>query len=302
MVKSGNFGELGNYINFKTKYDEYLADNSFFVCLSHDVDNIKKRHQYITRFIKNHSLNQLKSFLDEEEPFWNFEKIIKIENRYNVKSTFFFLCELSQSSIFDTIINNKESKRYNLNDEALKKQIKNLDSQGWEIGIHGSFNSYRNLDLLCQEKSRMEKILGHDVKGIRQHYLNLSIPKTWHLQKKCGFTYDASYGLNKKAGFKNNIYYPFNPLKTSFIVIPVTIMDTSLFASYKQDEIWPRCNEIIKESIANRSVLSVLWHQESFSEIDFPTYTEIYQQIIEKSIEAGARFVTLGELSNHLLH
>ena len=151
------------------------------------------------------------------------------------------------------------------------------------------------------EKEILEKILGHRVLGIRQHYLNLKMPDTWLIQKKCGFTYDSSFGLNKQAGFKDKIYYPFNPLIEDFVVIPVTIMDTSLFSSYNKDEIWDCCSEIIKESIDNKAILNILWHQESFSDLDFPLYTETFERLIETSIDSGARFATLGELSNHLL-
>lgn len=301
MVKSGNFGNLKEYKEFKSEYFEFLGANRFTVCLSHDVDNIKKRHQYITRFLKNPKSEQIRSFFGDSEPYWNFEEIIKIERSYGIKSTFFFLCQLSQSNLLETIINNKESKRYNLHEPSLQRKIRELDSDGWEIGTHGSFHSYRDYDLLKREKTLLEETVGHQISGIRQHYLNLKIPNSWEIQRKCGFTYDSSFGLNKKVGFKNDMYYPFNPLQSDFIVIPVTIMDAALFGNYDKDEIWDRCYSIIKEASENRAVLNVLWHQESFSESDFPFYTEIYKRIIETSFEADAKIITLGELSESIL-
>ena len=74
-----------------------------------------------------------------------------------------------------------------------------------------------------------------------------------------------------------------------------------IYENYGKDEIWDRCYSIIKEASENRAVLNVLWHQESFSESDFPFYTEIYKRIIETSFEADAKIITLGELSESIL-
>ena len=54
------------------------------------------------------------------------------------------------------------------------------------------------------------------------------MPDTWLIQKKCGFTYDSSFGLNKQAGFKDKIYYPFNPLIEDFVVIIMKLFVISI--------------------------------------------------------------------------
>ena len=86
------------------------------------------------------------------------------------------------------------------------------------------------------------------------------------------------------------------------LMIPEMIFGYLLTSvNYDKDEIWDRCYSIIKEASENRAVLNVLWHQESFSESDFPFYTEIYKRIIETSFEADAKIITLGELSESIL-
>ena len=46
--------------------------------------------------------------------------------------------------------------------------------QGREIGLHGSFKTYTDLEILRTEKKRLEKALGHPVFGGRQHFLRFS--------------------------------------------------------------------------------------------------------------------------------
>ena len=77
------------------------------IALTHDVDRVVKTYQYITHPLKkllNGNLNefsyQLKSILIKN-PYWCFPEIIKIENEYNVKSTFFFLHESIPFDLFN---------------------------------------------------------------------------------------------------------------------------------------------------------------------------------------------------------
>ena len=51
------------------------------VCLTHDVDRVKKSYQYITHFAKTLRSYHLLSFFPKEEPYWHFEKIMEIEGK-----------------------------------------------------------------------------------------------------------------------------------------------------------------------------------------------------------------------------
>ncbi|RLG30671.1 hypothetical protein DRN98_07165, partial [Methanosarcinales archaeon] len=76
----------------------------FAVCLTHDVDEIRKTYQYFTRSIQHigrlefsRAFYHIKSFFTDKiyrrNPYWTFEKIMKLEEKLGVKSTFFFLQE-----------------------------------------------------------------------------------------------------------------------------------------------------------------------------------------------------------------
>ncbi|MHA1396017.1 MAG: hypothetical protein ACTSRZ_21140, partial [Promethearchaeota archaeon] len=165
----------------------------------------------------------------KENHYWNFEKIIEIEKKYKIKSTFFFLNESKKLNILWPKTWKISLGNYSINNPKIIKIIYWLDKNGWEIGVHGSYNSHNSKKLLLKEKNCLEKIINHEVIGIRQHYLNLG-KNTWELQSKAGFKYDSSFGFKREIGFKNNKYTPFFPLKENpkFMVIPLALMDSCL--------------------------------------------------------------------------
>jgi len=271
---------------------------SFDICLSHDVDRIKKTFQYGTHGIKSllkgdtsGAIYQAKSiFL--KEPYWQFDTIIEIENKYNVKSSFYILNESFPFNPFKIKTWPLSVGYYDIHNKQLVKILKYLDNGGWEIGVHGSYLSYDNITLLKKEKRELEAIIGHNVLGIRQHFLNRS-EETWSLQKEAGFLYDSSFGNEEKAGFRDGRYQPFIPSgMTNFMVVPLTIMDCRIMDLQNP---WKEALSIIEEAEQNHACLVINWHQRVFNEKEFPGYSELYVQIIKECQRRNANFYTIGE-------
>ncbi|MCK5180491.1 MAG: polysaccharide deacetylase family protein [Candidatus Omnitrophica bacterium] len=278
---------LENQIRF-----DLPPDKNFLVWLSHDVDRVHKTFFHALYYaVKDRKAGHITSFFSQDDPYWNFKSIMALEDRYNVKSTFFFLNESMNASIFHPYSFILAKGRYAITDPAIQARIRELDGNGWEIGVHGSYRSFSDKALLEKEKSELEKIIGHPVKGIRQHYLNMNIPETWEIHQELGFQYDASFGLTKDISWRDDIYYPFRPFNNTFTVFPMTIMDSALFKKYKDTEtIWQKCLEIIDKAQKKKTLLSLLWHQRVFNEHDFPGYTEIYERLIKECKRRDAQF------------
>ena len=169
--------------------------------------------------------------------------------------------------------------------------IRHLDSKGWEIGLHGSYNSYRNLDLLKKEKQKLENVLGKPVTGVRQHYLNLNIPETWIIQKNAGFLYDSSFGIKNEIGFPIGNYHPFVDNKSEMLILPIALMDGYLFKHSKDyDDAWNKCLKIIDEAEENNALMVVIWHQRVFNDREFPGYRSMYENIIVECKKRNAEF------------
>ena len=266
------------------------------VALTHDVDRIVKTYQYFTHFfkaIKNKNFKEavyhINSINKRDEVYWNFDEIIDIENKYGVKSTFFFLIESIPFKFYD-ISNWKLSLgRYDINDPRILAIMRYLDENGWEIGLHGSYFSYKDINLLINEKMAIEKQLGHSVMGIRQHYLNLN-EKTWSLQKEAGFCYDTSWGFANAIGFKEDKSKPFHPFADNFTVFPLAIMDLCYIKITNRKTI---LNDIIKKCNEKETILVIDWHSNNFHEKEYPGYKKAYSDIIETCLYNNAMFNTL---------
>lgn len=272
-------------------------ENKLTIFLSHDVDTIHQAPlQGLYYFITQKKAKYLWSLFAKHEPYWRFEKIMALEKKYHVRSTFFFLEEKTQFNLFKPITWRLINDRYNFSDPRVKNLLQKLDRGGWEVGLHGSYSSYRNTSLMRQEKENLEKSLGHKVIGIRQHHLNLDIPETWQIQAKVGFGYDATYGFKKNIGWRGQKYLPFKPLKNDFLAIPLAFMDINLFqgdlTGNNLDKLWQECEKIIDRAQKQGALLSILWHNRFFNNEQFPGFIEIYERIIQECQKRQALFTT----------
>ena len=77
---------------------------------------------------------------------------MEIEKSFGARSTMFFLNE----SIGPVLSKPKSWKlafgRYDIHDKRIVNVIKKLEAGGWEIGIHGSYNSYKDYELLKRKE------------------------------------------------------------------------------------------------------------------------------------------------------
>ncbi len=282
----------------ESKSHTWPENYKFAVGLSHDVDEVKKTYQYLTHFFKSFRPYHFTSLFSKKEPYWNFEKIMALEDKYKVKSTFFFLHETKKISLFHPKEIPIMLGKCSFLEKKIREVMITLQNGGWEIGLHGSYESYLNKELMQQEKRLLEEILNKPVMGIRQHYLMLKIPRTWEIQKDLGFKYDASFGSNKTIGFPVDTHFPFRPFNDYFLVLPLAVMDYVLFKTDRTPQkIWERCRNLILDAEKKNALLIILWHQRTFNEEEFPQASKIYENIIKFSIDNEGWVTNLGEIA-----
>jgi len=181
------------------------GDKDFAVCLTHDVDAIRKYKIYPPlRTIGSLALKQKKPkrAFDEligyikakfkNDPYNSFEHIAELERKYGFVSSFYFMSSGD---------NKKYDSRYSVDSPYLTSLIKRLKDKGCEVGLHGSFNSYNDFEILQFEKKSLQKITGNSIAGERQHYLRWKTPDTWRILEKVGLKYDITLGFAEHEGF-----------------------------------------------------------------------------------------------------
>ena len=270
----------------------------FAVCLTHDVDRIKKTYQYITKS-KNGNIRQIRQLFTSGNPYWGFPIIMDLEDKFHVRSTFFFLQESKKINLLRPKEWALSGGKYRFDNKKVYEIIQILNRNGWEIGLHGSYESCKREDLLREEKKELQQVLGTEVIGIRQHYLQLEVPQTWKIQHEVGFLYDASFGFRDRIGFRDERYLPFYPLDNSLLEIPLALMDGALFSNHGSEAaVWGECLNLIKTAEKQGGLLTVLWHQRVFNENEFPGWGNVYTKILKECRERGAYFGTCKDIHN----
>jgi len=292
---SENPPDAGEYPGLEGEERPIPDGHEFVLLLTHDVDRPYKTYQapyYALRDTENW-LHHLTSMLPSREPYWQFETVMRVEESLDVRSAFYFL---SEQRLWERPVREWLSPRawrlyagrYSLSDPAIRELVADLDGGGWEVGLHGSYNSPDDRDRLERELTAIEDVLDDDVVGGRQHYLHLSVPETWRHYRALGLRYDASLGSSRVAGFTHG-YGLKRPFDDEFVVFPLTVMENALPDPGEQfDEAWAICENLLQEAEQNDAVMSVLWHPRVFSVDDFPGYGRLYRRLVETALERGA--------------
>jgi len=271
----------------------------FAVCLTHDVDELPKSSHWFNRSLRYlikrdircliGQINSFKYRMIGIKQYSTFEDIIRIEDSLNVKSTYFILKESGKASLFSKNTWHLFGRNRKLQSPEMQALILQLTSHGDEIAIHGSFYSYKDPEMILNETRELEQLINHRIIGIRQHHLNLDIPKTWEDQIQADLKYDSSLGFKDIIGFRWGTSFPFfpNTKKESLPIleIPLIIMDNCL-ESYENKE--RDCLNIAEEVKNHDGVLMLLWHPPVFNTLKYPVLRETYIKIIQYCQEKGS--------------
>jgi peptidoglycan/xylan/chitin deacetylase (PgdA/CDA1 family) len=231
-----------------------------YVFLSHDVDwrrqgpskehVMARKERFDSIVIKN---------LDKQNLYYNIPEIMEIEEKFGVKSTFFFR----------TMYENGDFEDY-------EDDIKSLVDGGWEVGLHCDPSSVDDIEKLRKEKEKLEGLTKTKLEGNRVHYLKFTkkLPK---MLKDLGFSYDSSVRTSKDKIDKSDMgFQNFEGL----IEFPVTLMDAYLFTYMKLEEkqIIPTFKQTIDYARKNDSkVITVIWHDNVLKMIGGRKYKDIVE-------------------------
>jgi hypothetical protein len=229
------------------------------------------------------------------KPHWfNVDKIMKIENEYDFKSTFYWLVN---SGVSPDGIKNSD---YNINSPKVISTILNIKNKGWENGIHKSANA----ESFTEEMNKLPlKIVGN-----RYHFLKFNVKNDFQKIENAGIQFDSSLGFAEDFGFRNSYglpYQPYNFYKRkaySFIECPLHVMDTTFQGYQKKDGNYmlEQTKKFLLQN-QNNAIISVLWHNNFISDYKYKDYFITFKKMLAYFYESDFKCITQSEIIKQFL-
>lgn len=215
-----------------------------YIFLSHDVDWRKQGPSHEHLLARKDRFEPKLFHANFEKLYYNFPEFMEIEEKFNVRSTFFFRTKYENGNYLD-----------------YENEIKSLVDGGWEIGLHTDPSSVSEIDKILDEKNKLEILSKTKIIGNRVHYLSNDVDLLRKLSS-LNFIYDSSKKNSTHDLTQNDIgYKKFEKI----IQFPITVMDTYLFTYMKitEEKIIPFIDASLNLSRKLNSefnVLTILWH------------------------------------------
>lgn len=181
---------------------------------------------------------------------------------------------------------------YDLDMPMVRNLLTTIDQRGHEIGIHFSYNAYKEMEVMKVELENLRRVLSdlalsNTVEGGRQHFLRWETPITPRIWNDLGLIYDSTLGYADHVGFRSGTShsYPIFDLierkQLALLEKPLILMECSAISErymgmgYTSDALQYMLN--IKEKVRKvKGTFTVLWHNSHFNNpIDFVFFEEL---------------------------
>lgn len=242
--------------------------NGFFRSLvKGDLTGIKERWNVLNRKAK--------------DPFDTYQRIDQLNNKYNLKTLYFFIVA-------------KKNGRYDKNISPSKKEMRNIirhHADQYPVGIHPSWQSGDDASLIEKEKNVLEEISGKKIDDSRQHYIRFTLPQTFRHLIKAGIKNDFSMGYGSINGFRASVassFYWFDLEKneaTQLLLHPFCYMDANSFYEqhYSPQQAYEEMAGYYKSVKEVNGTMISIWHNNFLGTDKFYAgWKEVYEQFIKE--------------------
>ena len=287
-----------------------LKRHEFEICVSHDVDlpslyafkqwktiartmvgHLLKRRDLAAFFIAPYVKLLTRDRLIKVDPYNTFDWLMEVSEANNLKSAFYFICGRTYPS---------KDADYEIDHPVIRDLLRRIHSRGHDIGLHPSYNTFRDPLALWREADRLRRVCAEEgieqgQWGARMHYLRWAQPTTMSALDDAGMTYDSTLGYADHAGFRCGTcheYPAFDALKQKQLSLrlrPLIAMESSVIdevymglgvgkgAEYEFMKLKKRCNLV-------NGCFSLLWHNSYLVKNDARL---LYRRVTEPTIHVG---------------
>jgi len=232
------------------------------------------------KFLKER-LNVLRK--KQRDPYDAYEWLDSLHLYCRVKPYYFFLVAKEQKG-YDKNISPKET--------ALQDLIQ-YHARGYTIGIHPSWQSNDDENLLKEEIEWLEYIADKKILHSRQHYIKLTLPETYRRLINAGIEKDFSMGYGSVNGFRASVASSFfwydleKEQQTQLQLFPFCFMDANSFYEQKctaqqaMTELLNYYNAIKKVN----GLMITIWHNHFLgTDAKFAGWREVYEIFLKEEV------------------
>jgi hypothetical protein len=221
---------------------------------------------------------------NKKDPFDTYDNLDALHEQYQLQPIYFFLVAKKNAGYDKNILPRKEAVR-----TLIDKQVKK-----YTIGIHPSWQSGDDVDLLKSEKLYLEEACGQRIINTRQHYIRFNLPQGYRKLIDAGLENDYSMGYGSINGFRASVASSFfwydleKEEQTNLRIHPFCFMEAN---SYYEQKIsaTEAFDELMHYYIICKKIngtLITIWHNHMVgSNSLFKGWGEMYGNFLERVVE-----------------
>lgn len=211
------------------------------------------------------------------DPFDTFDLLMDMSESIGEKAHFFFMA--GGETEFDNF--------YQLGEQAVIDLIKRIKERNHCIGIHPSYNTYNNNEMLSSEIDALKMATGMEVTASRQHYLRFDTSSTWNNLEDADVRWDSTMGYPDEAGFRSGVCYTYplydiyNRKQLNLLEKPLIVMDATLlrYEKLQIEQALSRVENLQKEVHRYQGEFVFLWHNSSFNSQEWIGFDKVYKSM-----------------------
>lgn len=173
--------------------------------ITHDIDVLRKFSSPIKLgrvlagdFKRNTSLKSLSKMYQ----LYNHYKSGKIKDPFDTFDDLFVQSDHRKIVYFMAGGTSKNDEKYSINSKQFKEIYRLAADRGYQIGIHPSYNSYKDYEMITLEKEKLQIATGERIRTSRQHFLRFDFDETITALSDSGIYEDSTLGYQRKIGFR----------------------------------------------------------------------------------------------------
>ena len=216
---------------------------------------------------------------EQPDPFEAYDWIESIHKKYDQQPLYFFLLAKKRT---------ERDKNIPPHEKNFQQLIKSL-AEKFAIGIHPSWESGDQEELLLEEKQRLEEITSTKVINSRQHYIRWKLPGSFRQLIDAEIENDFSMGYTTINGFRASVASPFHwydlPAEsaTPLRLWPFCFMDST--AIFEQETNVKDASEELQQYLAtikklNGTMITVFHNNYLGTDERFQEWKKMYQDFL----------------------